>query len=102
MAVQGELGRVLCFFVVSKFRGLVDATLLADPRFTFPPPPKKKNTISFHRNCRSLTNLSPSHHCTLFRIQSFLTGRRIKELDKTIRLFDRHLRQLAVFMEYMK
>lgn len=42
MAVQGELGRVLCFFVVSKFRGLVDATLLADPRFTFPPPSQKK------------------------------------------------------------
>jgi len=99
VAVQAELGRVSCFSVVSKFRGLINATLLAYRRFISPLKRKKKS----FRYCRkSLTDLSSSHHCPLLRIQGFLTGRRIKELDKTIRLFDRHLRQLAVFVEYMK
>lgn len=99
MAVQVELGRVSCFFVVSRFRGLVDIALSASRHFIFF---SSEKTVSFHHSCKSLTDLSSSHHCPLFRIQSFLAGRSFKELDKTIRLFDRHLRQFAVFVENME
>lgn len=46
MAVQAELGRVSCFSVVSKFRGLINATLLAYRRFISPPKKKKNPSVT--------------------------------------------------------
>lgn len=48
---------------------------------------------------KPLTDFPASHYCPLLRIESFLAGPRLKKLDETICLLDRHLGQLAVFVK---
>lgn len=87
--VREELDRASCFFAVSKPQDLLSHE---DDQLCWA-------SISLYSHQESLTDFPASHHGSLLGIQRFLAGRNVKELNKTIRLFNGHLSQFSVFVK---